>query len=301
MCTQRTALSTPASPATSRTSRSRRRSRRASTVSLQIVEVHTPIRTSLLRPCDGARPERKYARAMTCTRPHRFRSAADPRARPRDEQGGVAAGRAGARARARGRGDRPAGLRGLAAGPGDRRGPRARRWRRSPTGSGSSARTWRATRSAAGSRSTLGASGRARSACAVSPIGFVAGREARVRARAAWRPRASSHARWRRSPPRSRAAASAGRAGAHVAARPWRIPPADAALWIGDVAQAPAYWATAATRRTGAAAAGCPATVAWGEHDRLLPHSRQAPRARRAAARGAAPRAARVRPRADVG
>jgi pimeloyl-ACP methyl ester carboxylesterase len=70
---------------------------------------------------------------------------------------------------------------------------------------------------------------------------------------------------------------------AHVAARSWRIPPADTVLWTRMYAQAPSFWPLLRSapgwqvrppRR--------PTTVAWGERDRLLIFSRQAPRARRA-------------------
>ena len=292
MCTQRTALSTPASPATSRTSRSRRRSRSAS-----------------IPGCyRSSRFIRRFVQATVRAMPlaHdriRFRSAADPRARARDEQGGVAPGRAAARARARGRGDRPARLRRLAAGPADGRGPRATRWRRSRTSSGSSARTWRATRSAAGSRSRSGrraACGRrARCRRSASPPG------ARCRTRAR---RAGDHARgrarrWRRSRPRSRAAASPARAlSAHAAARPWRIPPDDAAQWMRAVADAPAFWDRAAgVGGWRAAAAGLPGDGRLGRArpaaDLLPPGAAGA-----AAAAGRPPRGpARLRARADVG
>ena len=128
----------------------------------------------------------------------------------------------------------------------------------------------------------LAASGRVASACAVSPIGFIAGREAaygravlattRVVSRAL-SPLASTLAR-------SRVTRTA--LAAHVAARPWRIPPEDAAQWMRAAAGAPGYWPV--LRALGdwtPRAAACPTTVAWGERDRLLIFSRQAPRARR--------------------
>ncbi len=129
----------------------------------------------------------------------------------------------------------------------------------------------------------LAASGRVASACAVSPIGFIAGREAaygravlattRVVSRAL-APIASTLAR-------SRVTRTA--LATHVAARPWRIPPEDAAQWMRAAADAPGYWPVlrALADWRPPVPPACPTTVAWGERDRLLIFSRQAPRARR--------------------
>ena len=70
---------------------------------------------------------------------------------------------------------------------------------------------------------------------------------------------------------------------AHIAARPWRIPADDAAHWMRMCAEATAFWdLLEAADGWRAPAPSCPTTVAWGERDRLLIFSRQAPRARRA-------------------
>jgi len=69
----------------------------------------------------------------------------------------------------------------------------------------------------------------------------------------------------------------------HAAARPWRIPPDDVVEWAHNYAGAAAFWdLVAAADGYRAPAPQCPTTIAWGDRDRLLIHSRQAPRARRA-------------------
>ena len=70
---------------------------------------------------------------------------------------------------------------------------------------------------------------------------------------------------------------------AHIAARPWRIPAEDAAHWMRMCARGARRSGTCWRRLDGwrAPAPACPTTVAWGERDRLLIFSRQAPRARR--------------------
>jgi pimeloyl-ACP methyl ester carboxylesterase len=67
----------------------------------------------------------------------------------------------------------------------------------------------------------------------------------------------------------------------HAAARPWRIPPEDIAEWTRNYARAAAFWELLHAHRFRAPVPGCPTTIAWGERDRLLIYSRQAPRARR--------------------
>jgi pimeloyl-ACP methyl ester carboxylesterase len=128
----------------------------------------------------------------------------------------------------------------------------------------------------------LGAMERVRSVCAVSPIGFANDREAlyargvltatRVLARAL-APVAEPFAR-----PRVVRAALI----SHIAARPWRVPPADAAFWTRACADAPSFWDLLRNAPGwDVVPPACPTTVAWGERDRLLIFSRQAPRARR--------------------
>jgi pimeloyl-ACP methyl ester carboxylesterase len=122
----------------------------------------------------------------------------------------------------------------------------------------------------------LGATGRAATVCALSPVGFDAGRE-----------RAYAHAVL--TVTRLLAPATPVLAGtpaartlscAHVAARPWRIPRADVLLWGRAAAGSPSYWALMRADWSVPAPA-CPTTIAWGERDRLLIFARQAPRARR--------------------
>jgi len=128
----------------------------------------------------------------------------------------------------------------------------------------------------------LGAMGRVRSACALSPIGFANDREAaysravlattRVLSRAA-APVAATLAgpRWLRSASMS-----------HIAARAGRIPAADAALWTRACADATGFWDLLRNAPSWEVVPpSCPTTIAWGDRDRLLIFSRQAPRARR--------------------
>ena len=70
----------------------------------------------------------------------------------------------------------------------------------------------------------------------------------------------------------------------HLAARPWRVPPGDAAGAMRNLARSPAFEATLEALRDhsfGGPAPSCPITVAWGEKDRLLLYARQSARARR--------------------
>jgi pimeloyl-ACP methyl ester carboxylesterase len=128
----------------------------------------------------------------------------------------------------------------------------------------------------------LGAMGRARSACAVSPIGFANEREA-VYARgvlAATRFMAVGVAPI--APVIARNPFLKTTLCAHVAARPWRIPPDDTVLWTRTYAEAPAFWDLLRDAPGWTVVPpSCPTTIAWGERDRLLIFSRQAPRARR--------------------
>jgi pimeloyl-ACP methyl ester carboxylesterase len=128
----------------------------------------------------------------------------------------------------------------------------------------------------------LGAMGRARSACAVSPIGFATDREAayaravltvtRVLARAV-APVAAPLAR-----PRALRTVTMG----HIVARPWRMPAAEAAFWTRACAKATSFWTLLRSAPDwDAVPPACPTTVAWGDRDRLLIFSRQAPRAQR--------------------
>jgi pimeloyl-ACP methyl ester carboxylesterase len=125
----------------------------------------------------------------------------------------------------------------------------------------------------------LGARGRVASACAISPIGFANDREA-------------AYARAVLTLTRALSVAGAPAAGtlahvravlfAHTSARPWRMPAQEAALWIRKCAEGPGFWPLLRTAPNwDVEPPVCPTTVAWGDRDRLLIYSRQAPRARR--------------------
>jgi pimeloyl-ACP methyl ester carboxylesterase len=128
----------------------------------------------------------------------------------------------------------------------------------------------------------MGATGAARSVCAVSPVGFIAGREGIYG-------RAMLTATRGMAVALAPAASKLGRSvvlrtllSAHATARPWRIPAEDSAHWLRMYAQAPAFWdLLKALDGWQAPMPACPATIAWGARDRLLIYSRQAPRARR--------------------
>jgi pimeloyl-ACP methyl ester carboxylesterase len=129
----------------------------------------------------------------------------------------------------------------------------------------------------------MGEMGAARSVCGLSPAGFVTKREGR------YAQAVLVSTRWlaeRLAPAADRMARSAvlrTLLSSHVAARPWRIPPEDTAHWTRMYAHAPAFWdLLEALDEWMAPVPKCPTTIAWGEKDRLLIFSRQAPRARRA-------------------
>ena len=167
------------------------------------------------------------------------------------------------------------------------------------------ARTRRATRWAAASRSRWPARATARSACVLSPAGFGNMREGATRARVL-----SSLAASRRAARPARGAACAtARRGArsrsgHLVARPWRIPPDEAAGALRNLARSPGFEATLEAiedHRSAGRTPSCPVTVAWGEKDRLLLYSRQSAARAAAAARRAPRHAHRLRPRPDLG
>ena len=126
--------------------------------------------------------------------------------------------------------------------------------------------------------------GEARSACVLSPAGFGnmrEGRYARAVLMASRRTaqRTASHADMVVGGPVRRTLALG-----HLAARPWRIPPDEAAGALRNLARSPGFEPTMAALEDhafGGPAPGCPVTVAWGEKDRLLIYSRQSARARR--------------------
>jgi pimeloyl-ACP methyl ester carboxylesterase len=126
--------------------------------------------------------------------------------------------------------------------------------------------------------------GEARSACLLSPAGFVNLRE-------------GLYARTVLMESRRVAKLTADRAElvcagpvrrtltfSHLAARPWRIPPDQAAGALRNLANCPGFETTFEAIedfRWSGPEPSCPVTVAWGEKDRILIYSRQAPRARR--------------------
>jgi pimeloyl-ACP methyl ester carboxylesterase len=129
---------------------------------------------------------------------------------------------------------------------------------------------------------TMGAMGAASSVCALSPIGFVAGREAAYGRMVLAFTRAMAERLAPAAGTLTRSAVLRTLLSSHAAARPWRIPPEDAAHWMRVYADAPAFWALLGSLDGWRARVPtCPATVAWGERDRVLIFSRQAPRARR--------------------
>jgi pimeloyl-ACP methyl ester carboxylesterase len=129
----------------------------------------------------------------------------------------------------------------------------------------------------------MGAMGAAGSVCALSPVGFATKREGRYAQALLVSTRAAAEALDGVADRMARSAVLRTLLSAHVAARPWRIPPADTAHWTRMYAGAPAFWdLLEALDDWRAPVPACPTTVAWGERDRLLICSRQAPRARRA-------------------
>ena len=122
----------------------------------------------------------------------------------------------------------------------------------------------------------LGAAGRARSVCAISPVGFATRREHAYGRAVLTLTRLLAPATPVLAGPRIARAVS----GAHVSARPWRIPREDVLQWGRAAAGAPSYWALLRADWE-AEAPACATTIAWGERDRLLIFSRQFPRAQR--------------------
>jgi pimeloyl-ACP methyl ester carboxylesterase len=129
----------------------------------------------------------------------------------------------------------------------------------------------------------MGATGAAASVCAVSPVGFVTTREGRYAQALLVSTRAAAVALDPVADKMARSAVLRTLLSAHATARPWRVPPADCAHWTRVYARAPAFWdLLKALDDWRAPVPSCPTTIAWGEKDRLLIYSRQAPRARRA-------------------
>ncbi len=126
--------------------------------------------------------------------------------------------------------------------------------------------------------------GAVRSACLLSPAGFVNDREGRYARALLMESRrlaklTEAHADLACAGPLRRTLAFS-----HLAARPWKIPADQAAGAMRNLANSPGFETTFEAiedfRWTGPEPS-CPVTVAWGDKDRILIYSRQAPRARR--------------------
>jgi pimeloyl-ACP methyl ester carboxylesterase len=126
--------------------------------------------------------------------------------------------------------------------------------------------------------------GTARSACVLSPAGFANSREGSY-ARAVLigsrrvAQRLDPCAEVAQGGPVRRTVASW-----HLCARPWRIPPDEAAGAMRNLARSPGFDATLEAVQDHSFVGptrDCPVTVAWGDKDRLLIYSRQSARARR--------------------
>ena len=128
----------------------------------------------------------------------------------------------------------------------------------------------------------LGRRGWAGSVCAISPIGFAAGREGAY-ARGMLR---TIHAMARALDPYAEAAYGGPvrrtALAALIFARPWKIPTAAGARMNHTTATGPGFSPTLPEVTSWRPAMPvCPTTIAWGQHDRLLITARQAPRAQR--------------------
>jgi pimeloyl-ACP methyl ester carboxylesterase len=128
----------------------------------------------------------------------------------------------------------------------------------------------------------LGASGHARTACAISPIGFANDREAAYARAVLLVTRVLSAAVAARADVLVRTGAQRVAMMGHIVGRAWRMPPGEAALWIREYAEAEAFWDLLRSAPSwDMVAPACSTTVAWGDRDWLLIYSRQARRARR--------------------
>jgi pimeloyl-ACP methyl ester carboxylesterase len=128
----------------------------------------------------------------------------------------------------------------------------------------------------------MGAAGTVRSVCALSPVGFVAGREGTYARGVLAATRGISRVLLPVAPTLARSKVMRTALSSHAAARPWRIPPEDIVDWAHNYAKSAAFWDMVdAADDYRAPTPECPTTIAWGDRDRLLIHSRQAPRARR--------------------
>jgi pimeloyl-ACP methyl ester carboxylesterase len=126
--------------------------------------------------------------------------------------------------------------------------------------------------------------GTARSACVLSPAGFGNMREGTYARALLLASRRGAQRPGRYTDAVCATAVRRTLAFWHLVARPWRIPPDEAAGAMRNLARSPGFEATLEAlrdHRFGGETPGCPVTVAWGEKDRLLLYSRQSARARR--------------------
>jgi pimeloyl-ACP methyl ester carboxylesterase len=129
----------------------------------------------------------------------------------------------------------------------------------------------------------MGAAGSVRSVCALSPAGVATGREGTYARGVLALTRGLSRLLLPAAGTLARSALLRTLLTSQVAARPWRIPPEDMAEWTRNSARAAAFWELLdAVDGYRAPVPTCPTTIAWGDRDRLLIASRQAPRASRA-------------------
>jgi len=126
--------------------------------------------------------------------------------------------------------------------------------------------------------------GEARSACVLSPAGFGNMREGRYARAVLLESRRAAKLAEPHAELLCKGAARRALAFSHLAARPWRIPPDEAAGALRNLAQCPGFETTLVAledHNFGGPAPTCPVNVAWGEKDRLLLYSRQSARAKR--------------------
>jgi len=128
----------------------------------------------------------------------------------------------------------------------------------------------------------LGARGRVASACAISPIGFANDREAAYARAVLTLTRALSVAGAPVAELLGSTRALRTVNFSHLVGRGWRLPQEEAALWVRKCAVCPGFWPLLRSAPSwDVETPVVPTTVAWGDRDRLLIYSRQAPRARR--------------------
>ena len=133
-----------------------------------------------------------------------------------------------------------------------------------------------------GTALALAARNLVRTACAISPVGFANEREGMYARSLLALTRILAAGVSPVAPALAPSRAFRTALSAHVAARPWRIPPGDAVLWTRMYADCAGFWPLLRSAPDWHVEPPvCPTTVAWGDRDRLLIYSRQAPRARR--------------------